>query len=933
VLHPTGLADFDGIIYISEALRHRVLFRSESDEHFQVLAEGSPLVAPEGLAVDGQYVYVADPAAHDVFQIDRASHSVSALLPPNAEISPNALAYAPVYNFDNQRLSSRPGFLILDTASKQLLRIDPSRLSTGRIDAWGNKSFSDPVAITSADRNILVVDGDAKTVFETTNNEFWSDIRRSSTSSLASATGYFFPVFSQPKSVYALGDVIYLIDGEKLFAFVRGANRLVPLAYQPHPLVDPQQVIVDPSRNTLLISDTTPQGVTSWPLLLPVTIEVQAGGDVSTPLAALYEYLWQQKVLPTVQITLPYTSPTSEVCKNLACVIERGRNIQPKTNLQIERTLCSINPSVCRKDRITKLRLGETLLFPDIPFESYLSVGNQTGDGNSSVGDLLDKLIPDRALRSSVDEKFVKSLNPKLKSLRDEPDKGASISLPVQRTRYYVSIPKSEVLSANSLLAGLIHNFPELSVRPYGVYALKGLSPPQQQAPGSPQPDVNIHTADELKTAHASILSTIDFNPEQFQKYLLANDAPILIAEPDGDCHHPAFFTNDDRSFDSPDCSTAETVNDSVVVDWAETDKRHGTCVASIIGAKAAALYGPGLASGSELRLANSGTLNSSALINMYRDFKEPFVVNISNVAPDVGAENTWRNLFKSGIAKFALFVVAAGNENGLLESKKDYPALLADEFPNVISVGALDKGGTFVWEDSAKQQGSNTGLAVELLAPGEAVPCATEVIDGKAVYSIAPGTSFAAPLVSGIAALLLDRKLSPPEVKARLLATAVPLEKQRDGQPLSRFGRLSLGRALLDPKHSHLDYSDNPSAPQIDADAVTDNTSISYQSELDQSWNPIALSDVLSIDLLNASDSKKLYRLVRFSKDTKQVSVINNVPLSGCFLVTPKGLTDQYLIMFGDGGGCSQLTTIKPDHWIANLKSFIAPRLGSDKF
>jgi subtilisin family serine protease len=962
-LHPTGLAAFDGVVYLSEASRHRVLFRNEGDPKFHLFTDNGQLVAPAGLAVDEKYVYVADPIAHNVFQIGKSSRSVVALLPPDAGVSPTDVLYVPVYNFDNQKLSSHPSLLVLNKDERNLLRINLATTSQRPVLPWGDRTFDDPVAISSVERNVLVVDRGARTVFEATNAESWSDVRRISPSSNSTATGYFFPELSGPTDAEALGDVIYMIDGHKLFAFLRGVNRLVPLTFRSEPLVDPQQVVVSPNRNALLIADTTPNGVTSWPLLLPVAVEVEAGGDISTPLSALYDYLWKQGVLPTVSIELPYKGPRGEFCQNLACVIERARNLQAKTNLQIEQTLCSINPSVCRKDRITRLRIGETLLIPDVPFESYLSVGNKSADGKSSVGALLDQLIPDPTLRASIDERFVKALNPMtVESLNTVPKKGLTLTLPSQRTRYYAAVRKDEVLSPNSQLANLIRTWPALSMRLYGAYALQGAltqqaspapsqpdapTPASQQAAPTPaaqqvtpalsQPDMKLHTQEELDNAYKSVLSTIDFNSDQLKRYLLANDVPILIVETSADCQHPAFFNKDDHAFDDPNCTTPESAADSVVVDWSETTKRHGTCVASIIGARAE-LYGPSLASGSKLRLSWSGTPSTTNLIEIYQDFREYFVVNISSVLPVVGGgdnENAWTTLLKSGIAKYALFVAAAGNENGLLESKKDYPAFLAETFPNVISVGALDKGGTFVWEDSSKQQGSNTGSAVELLAPGEAVPCATEVIDGKAVYSIAPGTSFAAPLVSAVAALLLDKKLSPPEVKARLLATAVPLEKERSGQPLSRFGRLSVERALLDPKHFHLDYPQNGSVRHLEADARTDNVSISYQSLSDpqQSWKPLPLSDVLSIDLVSDDGANKLYRVVRFITETKGVTPINNVTLSGCFSMTPKGTTEKYLVLFGNGSGCPDVGQFDADHRIADLKTLIAPRLGADKF
>jgi hypothetical protein len=249
--------------------------------------------------------------------------------------------------------------------------------------------FSDPSSMSGSERNVLVTDQGAKTLFEATNAQHWFDVQNIDPSrSWSVGKGYFFHEFSAPESAQAMSDIIYLIDDHKVFAFLRGRNRLVALSYRDRPLVDPQQIVVNPAGNTLVISDVTEQGVTTWPLLVPITVEVEPGGDISTPLAALYDYLWNEGVLPTIPIKLPYETPQGERCQDLACVIEKGRSLQPKTNVQIEQTLCAMNPSLCRKDKVTRLSLGKMLLVPNVPFDSYLSVASLTADGKSSVQDL-----------------------------------------------------------------------------------------------------------------------------------------------------------------------------------------------------------------------------------------------------------------------------------------------------------------------------------------------------------------------------------------------------------------------------------------------------------------------------------------------------------------------------------------------------------------
>jgi hypothetical protein len=931
VLHPTGLALSQGVIYLSEAVKHRVLFRQETDTEFQVFSDDKRFRAPAGLSASEQFIFVADPEAHNVFQVSLDSHKVTPLLPQGSSLAPDALAFRLIYDVVNQRLTSHPGLVVLDRNTNRCFRLDLGATGQTLLLSWSDKNFANPSSMTSFERNVLVSDKGAGTLFESSNLQDWSDVRDTVPPPFPfTGAGYFFPSFSAPQDARAMSEIIYVIDGRGLFAFLRERNKLVPLTYRPEPLSDPQQVVVSLDRGSILISDDTARGVSKWPLIIPITVEVEARGDTSTPLAALYDYLWNEGVLPTVSIQLPYTTPTGETCQNLSCVLERGRSLVPKTNAQIEQTLCSMNPSLCSKSKLTKLRSGQSILIPNVPLESYLSVVALTSDGKSTIGDLIDRSVPDAALRASIDAKFVKLLNPSNHpDVSDVLKKGVSLNLPVQHIRYYLSATRDELLSSKSKLAELIGNFPQLSVRPVGLNVFKGARSSGQDTP--------LHTPDEIKSAYQSVLSAMDFNSEHAAKYGRANDVPILIVEPKADCKHPAFFKSDnsERAFDSPGCDSPEPISEAVVLDWTETQKRHGTCVSSIIGAKHA-LYGTTLAEGSDLTLSASGGVDISALLQMYSESHGAFVVNISSAVDDVGAGSTWATLLQNPISKYALFIAAAGNENLPLASKPQYPALLAEDYPNLISVGALDKSGSYVWEDPRnKQQGSNFGPKVEVLAPGEAVPCATEVIDDKAIYSIVPGTSFAAPLVTAVAALLLDKKLTPVEVKARLLSTAVPLDKGKDREPLSRFGRLSVDRALLNLTTSHVEYSQSGSTRQLEFRTLTSNVNLNYQNASDplQRWSAVSFSDVLSLDLMPGQKADgNLYRLVYFDANANdKIGMREKVLLSACFPITTKGREEKYLVIFGNA--CGLLAQFDSEHKITNPKTFIAPRLGLDKF
>ena len=116
---------------------------------------------------------------------------------------------------------------------------------------------------------------------------------------------------------------------------------------------------------------------------------------------------------------------------------------------------------------------------------------------------------------------------------------------------------------------------------------------------------------------------------------------------------------------------------------------------------------------------------------------------------------------------KGIVLVAAAGNAGP--KSPPLYPA--AD--PNVIAVTATDA------DDKLFPQ-SNRGRYIAVAAPGTQILVA--IPDGG--YEVASGTSYSAAEVSGIVALMLERKreLTPDKVRDILLATAKDLgPKGRD--------------------------------------------------------------------------------------------------------------------------------------------------------
>ncbi|WP_277589334.1 autotransporter domain-containing protein [Pseudomonas chlororaphis] len=158
----------------------------------------------------------------------------------------------------------------------------------------------------------------------------------------------------------------------------------------------------------------------------------------------------------------------------------------------------------------------------------------------------------------------------------------------------------------------------------------------------------------------------------------------------------------------------------------------------------------------------------------------------------------------REAVAKDVLLVFAAGNEKssqpGLMAALPHYTPELENHF---ISAIALNRNNTFD-ESYSNQCGVSKYWC--LAAPGTVMKAgaANNVQDGPIIYglSIGKGTSFAAPLISGSAALLKQRfpYMNMAQIRDLMLTTASPAEEQVGVDDLYGWGRLDLGAALRGP-------------------------------------------------------------------------------------------------------------------------------------
>ncbi|KUN10831.1 type VII secretion-associated serine protease mycosin [Streptomyces canus] len=241
-----------------------------------------------------------------------------------------------------------------------------------------------------------------------------------------------------------------------------------------------------------------------------------------------------------------------------------------------------------------------------------------------------------------------------------------------------------------------------------------------------------------------------------------------------------------------------------------KTDKvGHGTKVAGIIAARKLDGTGfMGLAPEATIipirQNDDQGSGNVGTMMQAIRWAAEQGaqVINISQDTAskmDPSVDTAFRSAIEFAQSKDALIVAAAGNDGADGKVKETYPAA----YPGVLAVAASDR-------NNARAPFSQSGPFVGVAAPGIDM-VSTVPVGGNCVDQ---GTSFAAPYVSGVAALIRAKhpKWTYKQVITQIEQTADRTKADRDD---------FVGWGVIDPAAAVNDDTTEPSAdgPKPDSD------------------------------------------------------------------------------------------------------------------
>jgi subtilisin family serine protease len=266
------------------------------------------------------------------------------------------------------------------------------------------------------------------------------------------------------------------------------------------------------------------------------------------------------------------------------------------------------------------------------------------------------------------------------------------------------------------------------SIQPNYFFAL------QDEMPAATRGDASQYVLRELQVDKALAIAT-------------GKDVRVAVIDSEIDARHPDLGGTIVKTFDA--------------LGSGEAPHLHGTEMAGAIGAHGKLL---GIAPDAQILAAHAfddgAGIAKGTSFAIYKSLQwaadnSARIVNMSFAGP---ADPTLRRLIAAAYDKGMVLIAAAGN--GGPQAEPSYPA--AD--PNVIAVTATD-GDDHVFKMA------NRGRYIAVAAPGVDIIA----LAPDNTYDLATGTSIAAAHVSGIAALLLERKpsLKPADIRAILIATA----------------------------------------------------------------------------------------------------------------------------------------------------------------
>ncbi len=361
----------------------------------------------------------------------------------------------------------------------------------------------------------------------------------------------------------------------------------------------------------------------------------------------------------------------------------------------------------------------------------------------------------------------------------------------------------------------------------------------------------------------------------------------------------------------------------------------HGTQVAGIISAKANNVTGiAGIAPGVKVMNLRAGTASGY--------LEEDDVAKAVLYAVENGAKIINMSFGDTALSRFLRDIIHYANEQGVVivasagNSATDevhYPSGLIE----TISVGS-----------STQSDGisgfSNFGNSIDLVAPGSEI--ISTAVDGS--YNIVNGTSFSAPIVSAVSALLLSKnpEITPNQIR-NILKTSAQDIMYNGWDELSGAGRVSAVKALNIPHGGVLEVT-SPVQNLSTADQILAvfgsaahpdliKTTVQYGLGSDpENWNDLTVFDGRQVvndtlALLNTSAIIDTFITIKIRMDLFN-SLSDEIHVSFSIDRSPPLISDVLMTPMWDAGSSSMLVSFKTDD-ICTTKLLLKPLVSNDPY
>ncbi len=266
-------------------------------------------------------------------------------------------------------------------------------------------------------------------------------------------------------------------------------------------------------------------------------------------------------------------------------------------------------------------------------------------------------------------------------------------------------------------------------------------------------------------------LNLVSISPSK----LTGNGIRIAIIDSGVDTTHP------DLNITGGVCVLDISVKPDACKNSYQDEFGHGTHVAGIIGAQDNQIGYVGIAPKAKIygvkALDEKGIGNTSSILagiewSIQHNID---IINLSLTTPE--EDPTMKALLDKAYEKGILIVAAAGNEGH--KTGKEQNVLYPAKFSSVIAVSATNKNNRII-------PSSSVGKEVELSAPGDAIVSTYPLSINETGYETLTGTSMAAPHVTALAALYMEKypKYTNKQIRQKL---------QDNAKDLGAIGRDSL--------------------------------------------------------------------------------------------------------------------------------------------